>query len=205
MEASIVRDRFVNVVARVDTASGEGKLLYVNPSRTSVVSNVQGASGFELLVEDVDGEELLRVPAQVRVSSCSTDGDTGALIQQDIPFVEGARRIRLLRDGEELDRYETAQPSAAAGATLLATAGPQPHKTLVEAEQIEPEDGVTYTIEARPEGAAAWQAIAVGRARPVFELDRNQFPGAAAIDVRVVRSTGFEEQVIAQQRFQDGV
>jgi len=204
VEASIVRDRFVNVVARVDTESGEGKLLYVNPSRTSVISEGQGASGFELVVEDADGEEILRLPAQVRVSSCSGEGDTGGLIQQDIPFVEGARRIRLLHGGEERDRYETAQPEPAADLALLATAGPQPHKSLVDVEQIEPQEGVTYTVEARPAGAAAWQAIAVGQARPAFELDRNQFPGAAAIDVRVVRSTGFEEQVIAQERFDEG-
>jgi hypothetical protein len=51
----------------------------------------------------------------------------------------------------------------------------------------------------RADGATAWQAIAVGVPSPNVEVDANQFPGASRLSVRVVRSDGFQQSVIAER------
>jgi hypothetical protein len=63
---------------------------------------------------------------------------------------------------------------------------------------VQPEPGVSYTIQVQPAGEQAWQTIAVGRKTPEVVIDRNQFPGAERARVRVLRSTGFEDSVIAE-------
>ncbi len=52
-----------------------------------------------------------------------------------------------------------------------------------------------------PEGSQAWQTHAVGRNTSQTEIDRNQFPGSPSLDVRVIQTTGFDENVIAEQKF----
>jgi hypothetical protein len=65
-------------------------------------------------------------------------------------------------------------------------------------------EGVTYTVQVRPEGSEAWRTITVGRDTPETEIDRNQFPGSRHVDVRVLRTTGFDENVVAEQKFDLG-
>ena len=50
----------------------------------------------------------------------------------------------------------------------------------------------------RPAGEQTWQTIAVGRRTPEVVIDRNQFPGAESAKVRVLRSTGFEDSIVAE-------
>src|SRR5688572_3099087 len=105
MAISISQDSFVNVIAQVDPQSGDGKLLYVNPSSNVVLCDDPVQSDFELVVEAEDGTELVRVAAPI-LSLSGSPGAGGGLIQQNVRFVEGARRIRLLFKGEEKDRFE---------------------------------------------------------------------------------------------------
>ncbi|MCF2134490.1 MULTISPECIES: hypothetical protein [Burkholderiaceae] len=39
----------------------------------------------------------------------------------------------------------------------------------------------------------------MGRETPHAEIDRNQFPGVNAVKVRVLRSTGFEDELFSEQ------
>ena len=127
---------------------------------------------------------------------------------------QGWVRRRLLRvKGTEVSKYEAgtapaaaaglAAPAAAAGGaalTLEAASAERPNRRLLRMLE-QPREGVTYTVQVRPEGSQAWQTLAVGRNTSQTEIDRNQFPGSRSLDVRVIQTTGFDENVIAEQKF----
>jgi hypothetical protein len=208
---------FVNIVASVDRVEGSGRILYVNPvSIATITDTVAGASGppqstpfdvFELSIRDDADKEFLRFHPTIQLAACESGPppETG-IVNQDVPVLEGMHTIVLLHKGVEVARFEAGASltlTNAAGMTPM-SAGAQnaakPNRYSLEtAIAIGPEAGVTYTVQVRPSGKSSWQTIAVGRATPEVELHRNQFPGAATATVRILRSTGFEDEVIAEQ------
>lgn len=206
MAAKILHGEFVHVVGAVDLKNGRGQILYVNPASTSVAAaEVAGHPAVELVVTGADGEELGRIHPVLRTPPPRPDAGDEALIQQDIPFVPGMRSVRLLVNGEEQDRFEAGAPapeavSVAGILPLDGLAGPGRRRHL-DLTGLMPahQPGVSYTVQVRPEGAAHWSTIAVGRPEPSLEVDRNQFPGTGRARVRVLRTTGFEEEVVADQ------
>ena len=204
MAIEIKKERFVSVVGTVDPAAATGQIMYVNPTAVGIVGTEEkGDPHTELVVEDGGGRELLRVHPAVRRDPCDAESTEG-LIQHDLPYVAGMRRIRLLVDDAEVSVFEAPQPTApaaaAGGMSLTMTASSRPSRKLVDLPDVAEEPGVTYTVLVRPEGEEAWQAISVGSPRPAFEFDSNQFPSVRSATVRVVRSTGFEDDVLAEEQ-----
>lgn len=204
MSISIKNESFVHVVGTIDTGAGTGQILYVNPASVGVVgTEASGDPYTELLVEGDGGEELMRVHPAIRRDPCDADTNDG-LIQHDLPYLSGMRRIRLLYKGDELAVFErpveTARTVPAGGLALGLAPPANRHRRLVDLPAVEEEPGVTYTVMVRPEGDDVWQTVKVGSALPAFELDANQFPGAAQATVRVLRSTGFQDEVIAEEQ-----
>ncbi|NKJ37362.1 hypothetical protein [Rhizobium sp. SG570] len=203
---SIVTGDFVHVVATVNTKATEGKILYVNPSSTTVESDAAPDQQVKLMVTDGSGEQLYLEPVVVRHSSCEGEGrgDVG-MIQADIPVKPGMSSILLLVDGKEVSRYDAgALPETKSAVTMgLGKANADaPHRralTLAEASQIKAEPGISYSIQVKPDNSNYWNTIAVGRATPAIEIDRNQFAGATKAEVKVLRTTGFSEQVVAEE------
>lgn len=177
--------------------------MYVNPASVGVVGSVEnGDPRTELVVEDDDGQELLRIHPAVRRDTCDPE-ITDGLIQHDLPHLTGMRRIRLLVDRAEVSVYEAAPPAAptasAGGMSLSMALSSGPSRRMVDLPDVAAVPGVSYTVMVRPEGEDAWQAVSVGSSRPAFELDSNQFPGVRSATVRVVRSTGFEDEVLVEE------
>ena len=65
---------------------------------------------------------------------------------------------------------------------------------------LQPVSGVTYSVQVKPDNKETWDTIAVGRPTPQVDVDRNQFAGAKSATVRVLRTTGFDEDVIAEDK-----
>jgi len=209
--------KFVNLVASIDSEKGEGRILYVNPStvatRADAASAALGAApspfdAFEISIRDSNGQELRRFRPAIQMSACEDGGPPKtALVNDDIPVLAGMKRIVLLHKGAEVSHFEAGEPRAGleltGGMSPLSIEAPlaaKPNRRAMRAgEAAAPEAGVTYTVQVKPEGARAWQTIAVGRKTPLAEIDRNQFPGSKAATVRVLRSTGFEDEVISEQ------
>ncbi|MEO8372124.1 MAG: hypothetical protein ABI806_23265 [Candidatus Solibacter sp.] len=197
---------FVHVVATVNMKTGDGKILYVNPSTSTVQSDAAREANVELVAEDAAGQPLHREAVVVRRSS-GDGGDRGdvGLIQSDLPRVDGMKSIALLFNGKEVSRYAGGEPAPAAQPAnlgLAMTPESGPHRRLLEltqAGQFQPVDGVTYSVQVKPDTDGHWNTIAVGRPTPDVEIDRNQFPNATKAEVRVLRTTGFDEQVIAHE------
>jgi hypothetical protein len=205
---------FVNIVASVNRVDGTGKILYVNPSTVSTPADVQkGSSDFDafaLVLEDANGHEMARLTPNVQVASCE-DGHTPVtgLISQDVPVQAGMKRIVLYHGTNAISSFESGAPrsagAVAAGMAPMAVTIPLSTKNNRLALGADPqsavaiERGVTYTVQVKSQGAPEWQTIAVGRETPDVEIDRNQFPGSPKVAVRVLRSTGFEDEVLSQQ------
>lgn len=217
------QNRLIHVVGTVDLKVGSGEFLYVNPIRAAGVpagGENAGVAGppdaaapplrpFELVAESAQGKELGRFRPPILLPSEAGDKPTEGLIDVAIPFVQGMQRLVLLHNGKEAAVFEAGPPATAAavpaaGPPVIAMGAAPPGKpekremTVEGVPQAEP--GVSYTVQVRPEGHQAWQTIAVGKSSPHFQLDRNQFPGAASATVRVLRSTGFDSEVVDEKQ-----
>jgi hypothetical protein len=128
--------------------------------------------------------------------------------------------VRLWINGQEVSKYEAGAPPAAgapaaavgaggmapggadASLALEAAGADRPHRRQLRmGAGSQPRRGVTYTVQVKPEGSDAWHTISVGRDTPETEIDRNQFPGSRKVDVRVLQTTGFDERVMAEKKF----
>lgn len=199
----------IHVVGSVNLEERTGSFLYVTPANRlpelpgeAAQAGPAGPAGphYELVVLDANGAELARTAAQVFVASDS-ETPTSGLIDQTIERVDGMAVLVLVTDGTEIARFEaSSRPEPAATGVVLGPAMPsaESHRPM-SLEDVPPLDpGATYTIEVRPEGDNRWQTIAIGVPKVELALDRNQFPNSETAEVRVRRTNGFEEEIVAQ-------
>jgi hypothetical protein len=205
----------IHVVGSIDTKDRRGRIRYVNPTTAPALPTDTDTAagptpqrppgtGVELVVEDADGNELQRVPTAVLLPSDASDSTAGLIDQRIVPS-EGMAKLKLLYDGTVVDTFEPGAPppelAAAAGPAEIsmgAFPGAPAKPQLDLAQFAEPEAGVSYTVQVKPEGGELWQTVAVGRPTPNVVIDANQFPGAQNATVRVLRSTGFDDDVVAE-------
>jgi hypothetical protein len=216
MYAKLERSPFIHVVATVDLGRKSGAIRYVNPATTGMTSDHPGHPDVEMSVEDESGGHKKTWHPIVRFASPEPDGtpQTTGLIQEDIPYEPWMKVVRLLVNGKEVGKYEASSPDPSPAASAAPSAGgveapaltlgaggpgsPR-RRSLLMHGQARKQEGLTYTVQARPEGSDAWQTIAVGRDTPDVDIDRNQFPGARRVDVRVIQTTGFQERILAEE------
>lgn len=207
---------FVNVIASINHVKQVGKILYVNPTFMTTAPDAAAAGGalaatpfdaFRLSVRDASDHELLVMRPTIQIARCEGELPESALVHQDVPLIAGMKAIVLLHDDVEVARFDAGPApmgaGAAAGMTSL-TAGPpheaKPHRLPLNVGSTSPsQPGLSYTVQVRPQGSLAWQTIAVGHPQPNLDLDRNQFPGVSSATVRVLRTNGFEDEVVAEQ------
>ncbi|MCF4129935.1 hypothetical protein [Methylobacterium sp. SyP6R] len=207
MKPELKTGDYVHVVATVDTKAAQGKILYVNPATSTLFSDAEPDPGVVLVVRDSTGKTLHEQAAVVRRSSCEhgQPSDTG-LIQADVPKIKDMSSVALLVGDKEVSRYDAgAAPAAPRTATLGLGPPGSPDSTrrplsVKELDGIAATPGVTYSVDVKPDTGAPWTTIAIGRPTPKVEFDRNQFPGARSATVRVTRTTGFDESVIAEDK-----
>lgn len=196
---------FVHVVATVNLDLVEGKILYVNPSKASLETDAPRDPNVELVIKDLDGRSLHREAVVVRQPACEGGSTTSnSLVQADLPKVDGMNSISLVVNHHEVSQFVAGKPlSAPQNLSLgLSKSGPSIHRrqlTLGQAFLLNPSPGVSYSIQVKPDSGGPWNTIAVGRPTPKIEIDRNQFSGARQAEVKVLRTTGFDEEIIAQE------
>lgn len=202
--------RLAHVVATIDTEDADGKILYVNPSNINSSNADQAArlaagGNVELVLRDADGGELGRVYPEVRYDACSGQDDVRpGLIQHDIDVPENLAIVELVRDGEVLDTFRPeapeVEPDMTAGLTLAAPlTGLDSNRSRFGAADVGHREGVTYLIQVKPDNALSWSTLSIGRKTPEFEIDKNQFPGARYLTVRVIRNAGFTRKVMDER------
>ena len=204
MASEIRTGSYIHVVATINMKTGDGKILYVNPAKSTIISEATPEPHVELAVANREDKQVYRAPVVVRRSSCDHDqpNDVG-LIQADLPQTPDMKSVSLLFNGQEVSRYEGGQPAPAPGAASGLELAPgastnRQQLKISELAGLEPAAGVTYSVQVKPDTGGPWNTIAVGRPKPEVEFDRNQFAGAKNATVRVLRTTGFDENIIAE-------
>ncbi len=196
--------RLAHVVATVDPTDGSGTILYVNPSSVRSGGTEAAATDIALVLRDAAGAEIARVHPEIRFDACAEhEAHVPGLIQQDVELTDDVAAIELVRDGRVLDTFRPDElapvPDVAAGLAL----GPPPaggeHRRDFGAAHVRPQQGVTYLIQARPDNHPEWHTLSIGRRTPEFQIDRNQFPGATSVAVRVIQSTGFSRRTVDER------
>lgn len=201
---------FVHVIANIDISSGQGSIDYVLPSRMRTGSDelagaVPGDDKVRLVLRDASGTEIGSVRPELRFEACD-DGEKPhrALIQQDIGLSVGLAEIDLEFMGNTVDvfRSEQATPideqfreTAASGIPMPGS----PDKLVLGTEKITTRPGVSYMVQAKPNNADQWQTLSIGKSTPGFVIDKNQFPGASTLEVRITQNAGFESQTVDQR------
>jgi hypothetical protein len=204
----IQRGQFITIVGYVDVQTGDGKILYVNPTEVKLApADDVPNSDFALVVRDAAGAELQRVHPILRMPASDPSGMGGgprsrALLQEALPRMPGMASVSLLHKGVEKDVFlpghAPVRTSAGAGMLLPGPVAPGQNRMSFDASAFQTEPGVTYTVLVKPENASHWSTIAVGRQTPAVEIDRNQFPGETRAKVKILRSTGFEHTVVLE-------
>ena len=107
MKTEIKTGSFVHVVATINKTAGDGKIMYVNPSVSTIASDAATDKDVELVAYDGTGKEVYREPVVIRRSSAEPDrpNEVG-LIQADLPRVSGMKSVSLQLKGKEISRYE---------------------------------------------------------------------------------------------------
>jgi hypothetical protein len=198
----IKEGKFVTVVGHADPRGGKGQILYVNPASRSLESDSQvtPSDDFELVVYDTADQVLQRVRPVLRVpASTPSVGPIHALIQEDIPYESGMASVALVYKDKEISRFRGGSGDAQVSGLNLAQPPSAGNRLAASVGAAAPEAGVSYTVMVKREDESHWQSIAVGKSKPDFEIDRNQFPGAKKVKVKVLRTTGFEQDVVSEE------
>lgn len=194
--------RFVHVVAALDLQAGTGQILYVSPAAIALEGAASNDHGVELQFNDTAGQILFSRTPQVLINACEdAAAPRTGMVNEAVPFVEGMKEALLLINGQVQSRYVAGalDPPADAGIVLSEPLPDSPHRRRIAGPPEARRSGVAYTIQARPAGAAVWQTIAAGRAAPDVEVNLNQFPSAAKVELRVLMTNGFEDRVLAER------
>lgn len=197
--------RFVHVVAMVDEITKSGEIMYVNVSELR--SGLADAGGMlapgssptiYLILRDMEGTEIGRAAPEIRYDTCceDEDGSKPGLIQHDIDFNDNLSKIELVVDDEVVDTFAPEGPDMPEF-DLEMTAplnGPNPRAGF--GAPISPVKGTSYLIQVKPDNDDQWSTLAVGKDTPEFEIDKNQFPGAIRLTVKVIQQAGFTKKLI---------
>jgi tyrosinase len=201
-------DTFVHVIANIDTETGKGSIRYVLPSRQRTSSAGRAAANapdneVRLVLLDAAGTVIGRVQPELRFEACHGDEKPHrAIIQQDVEVPAALSEIDLEYRGQKLDAFRPERATSQAIEETVTFGLPMPghpDKLTLGTPGIGQRAGVTYLIQAKPNNADQWQTLAIGQPTPQFVVDKNQFPGAASLEVRITQNAGFQSKTVDQR------
>lgn len=196
MTETITQGAFAHVTGTFDLKEKTGSIDYVTPVSTATAFLAGGDDRVRVVGLDRNNTVLFDQPANPRRNSCAPDATSGAF-EEYVPVSAELALIRLYVDNELAAEYRRGETSTGA-ITLGAPAAGAGHR-LTLASGLAPAPGVTYTVQARGSEQKRWQTIGIGLFSPSTEVDMNQFPGAKAIELRVLQSDGFSEQEVFKE------
>lgn len=198
MTETITQGAFAHVTGTFDLKEKTGSIDYVTPVSTATAFLAGGDDRVRVVGVDRNNTVLFNQPANPRRNSCAPDASSGAF-EEYVPVCAELALIRLFVEGELAAEYRRGEPNSGAIALGAPAAGAGAGHRLTLASGLAPAPGVTYTVQARGSGQDRWQTIGIGLFSPSTEVDVNQFPGAKAIELRVLQSDGFSEQEVFKE------
>lgn len=190
-------DRWIQVVGVFDTENAKGEISGVQPALPAYTPTAPKTSELSLAVLDGDDNVLFETPVEPELGSCD-DVVNLATFQGFVDAPPKARAISLRLKGKEISRLVSNPAFNASGESF--GFGPQRDHTVPVISVNQPDPNATYTLQAREKGDPVWQTLDVGLAQPdATSVDINQFPGAKAIEVRFLKSQGFDSVEVSRK------
>ena len=105
--------------------------------------------------------------------------------------------------GRNVSLYQAAAPAPVKEASALTMSSTETaHRlqmTVSDLAGLAPVSGVTYSVHVQPDTGGPWNTISVGGPSPSAVADRNLFPGAKSAKVGVLRTSGFADDLVAEE------
>ncbi|MEP2781089.1 MAG: hypothetical protein ABJP33_01455 [Pseudoruegeria sp.] len=182
--------KWIQVVGVFDAETYVGEILGVQPVREPKAT-VQGDSPTRLIAMDEGGTTLTDVPVVPEYGSCG-DGALIGSFQVFLDLPDNTRAIVLMHEGNQIEQFVPDVPTALAGGEGFDLAAGAGHSVdLASTGDAAP--GGNYILQARAKGSNIWETLDIGIESPdTATVDLRQFPDAERVEVRVLKSTGFE-------------
>ncbi|MGI9000925.1 MAG: hypothetical protein ACR2GH_04595 [Pseudonocardia sp.] len=189
----------LNVLGRVDLTAGTAEIQLVNPLPAALPEPPEDPESRRVTLRLVNADGA-SVDQDVAVRVDSSAGEEGValtgLVDAVVAVSPQLSALELWWGGEQKCRYEIPRvtpremtPQLEPRPAADAAAGPSAsgHRRTLSWPEHEP--GTHYNIQVSDDGGASWQTVAVNRAEPWVELDRNQFR-SNRLRVRVYATDG---------------
>jgi hypothetical protein len=190
---------WAQVIGTYDLASRSGSILSMLPANLAFESLAGSEDRVRLKGVDEQEKVLFDLAVNPLRPSCGPVGTT-VMFEEFVPVTDRLRYVKLFVDGVETSHYAPGTPPPTGSVDLAnPVAGREHHIPLSSTTTVEP--NITYILQVRPDGDTRWHTMAAGIDRPdEANVDINQFPGASAIDVRILQSNGFQTTTILEKR-----
>lgn len=196
MKKTLDEGKFAHIVGTFDLHNATGTIDYVTPVTVGTVSSAGTPTKLHLVGEGATGVEF-DMPVHPQRNSCAPDGATGTF-EEYVPVTPGLMVVKLMVGDTVAAEYRRGADVPSPPVSLAGASLDKPYKLLLQAA-AQPTSGVTYSVQARPDTSSSWMTLAVGLDVANSEVNVNQFPGAKAIEVRVLRTDGFSETEVLRQ------
>lgn len=192
-------EKWLSILGNLDLDARRGEISAVHPAAGPIEHGETSDIRIRLRGLDSAGAKLFDQPVFPMINSCQPDAKRGTF-EETVRLDSRLTRITLTIDGMQVDDFVPGKKLSPGQVQFGAPAGFDGHRIGVTSS-AEAAANVTYTIQVRPEGSNFWQTVGIDLPRPdEGEVDINQFPGAAALDVRILQSDGFSEREIFSER-----
>ena len=177
----------IQAVARVNTVTGQGKFVFVQPLALGAVLGPAARGAVLLRALDAGGKKLAEYRVAPKYDTCQEGGPGGnATIDAIFPKPAGLAALELLVGGKLVDTF---RPAPATTRSLKAKASASPRSA--------PE--LRYTVQTSVDEGKTWETQAVGLRTPKFILSPENFGAAAVVKMRVIATNGFESTVLSTE------
>lgn len=194
---------WAQVIGIYDLTSRKGEISSMLPAKVAFASLEGGEERVRLRGLDAAGNALFDLAVNALVPSCGVVGDKRSF-EEYVPVTPALTTVRLFIDDVEAANYAPGTPDPHGHLEMAAPSEDRPNRIPIRGD-VRAEAGISYVVQVRPDGDKRWHTMAAGIARPeTAAVDVNQFPGAKAIDVRVLRTNGLETTEVLSERREFG-
>jgi len=190
---------WAQIIGSYDLGARRGMITSMLPAKIAFASKDGGEERVRLKGVDIKGKFLFDLAVNPMTASCGQPGNA-RMFEEFVPVTAKLIQVILFVDGVEASQYTPGSPVPKGSVELTA---PEPGRShhIPLAGDAPAEPNVSYTLQVRPHGDSRWHTMAVGLERPnLADVDLNQFAGAPAIEVRVLRSNGLETVEVFNER-----
>jgi hypothetical protein len=190
---------WAQVIGTYDLEARRGVILSMLPAKVAFASLEGGDDRVHLKGLGENEEILFDLAVNPMTPSCGIRG-RDRMFEEFVPVTPNLQYVKLFVDGIETSQYAPGSPKPIGKVELAKPVHGREHHIPL-AGDVPAEPNVSYVLQVRPEGDARWHTMAVGLDRPnTADVDINQFAGASALDVRVLRSSGLDTVEVFHER-----